>query len=85
MIVRTISGAEYTIVNGRMTRQADVNPYCPPDLQPVERIVDEPVVLLSALTPGQQLTFRVQATRSVYNTSLVREVEHPNGNIHTTL
>jgi hypothetical protein len=84
MIVRTISGAEYTIVNGRMTRKADVNPYCPPDRQKVEPIINEPVVLLSTLTPGQQLSFRIQATRSIYNTSLVREVEHSNGNIHTT-
>lgn len=83
MIVRTISGAEYKFANGRMTRTADVNPYCPPDQQPVERIVNEPFELIASPVPGEQMTFRILKSRRIYDTSLIREVEYPNGLIFT--
>lgn len=56
--VTTQSGTEYVVRNGRLTRDAEYDPYTPPDMQPPP-IVNRPFVADTTPTVGARWRFRL--------------------------
>lgn len=69
-VITTESGTVYTLANGRMTREAEVNKYLAPDLQ-VPSIVNEPVRLVNRPVVGLPMTIKVLRTGRYFTTTAI--------------
>ena len=70
MRIRTVSGSTYTLVNGRITREAKCNPYLPPELA-IPLFESLVCTVLTPAREGERFVFRTIETGVITTSSVV--------------
>lgn len=74
ILIRTASGTEYTIRNGRLSRDGAVDMYTPPDMQ-APSFTNVPFTNVTIPTVGEAWSFRLAGEKGAWRSSTVTSID----------